>query len=169
LLRLRLFGWNVLFTHGLLDRPDHPSGSRARTRRRRIAGVGTGLAIRSRQPTLSRRTGRDAAGTAHEQLASLRPRRRDPQSTPRNGRRRRSHRAASCFAHAPSRPLAALSTALIRSAPPSDRVTAARQLPPEIRRDGSRLTRLPASASAHVWTHLWTTLGSRYRGDTCRR
>jgi hypothetical protein len=172
LLRLRLFGWNVLFTHGLLGRPDHaarvpgahaPSSNRHHpiwsrrfaTRRStahsatakgpRRGGHGARTAFESTapasRPTIHRRSSRDDG---------------DPPSVPRVARR--SQQAACCVVH---------SADTVRG--PERPGDGRSSLPPEIRRDGSRLTRLPASASAHVWTHLWTTLGSRYRGDTCRR
>ena len=65
--RLRLFGWNVLFTHGLLAGPPRGWGAlSARVCRESIPAL---------RPTLPRHEGISAnAGPAHEQLGSLRRR-----------------------------------------------------------------------------------------------
>jgi hypothetical protein len=154
LLRLRLFGWNVLFTHGLLERPGHLFDSPWGGARHRLQQNGTS----------ANGTVRNNASGAR-QRGSLRLQRAGPQSAPERVLRT-----------GPNDSLVALSTALIWSAARPRRPGVLGTSPhigqskcaAERTTDCGRETPL-GGVSAHMWTYLWTTSGSRQRGHTCSR
>jgi hypothetical protein len=149
LLRRRLFGWNVLFTHGLLERPGHPRGWGAL---RRVPRIDTGAPAHTATTEGLRRRGHGAR-TAWQSTA--------PPSD-------RTIAPARARPPAPNWTLAGLSTALIRSAAPSVRVTGTRLLPPQsARRTAAESFCRPCFV--HTCGHTCgQPLGSRHRGDTCR-
>ena len=152
LLRLRLFGWNVLFTHGLLERPGRnqmgPWGAAphafdagaARCSEGVYGGAGPTASTSMRTPTA-----RACATPADEPLAWT----RNAMSTG----------IACCVVH---------SADMVRDpGAPGDPVLGTS--PAIGSTDRSPVHTPPTAASPHLWTHLWTTLGSRHRGDTCCR
>ena len=146
--RFRLFGWNVLFTHGLLERP----GRRRAPGRRRPAASWLCLA-----PSATDGHGSVRRARRLQQSGAGVVRRVGERST---GPRKRGLRSCGCL---PTRAFVALSTALLSSATPATRPAPGAGNfptgPPGHMADKWETGWHRRGRSPHVWIRLWTTGG----------